>query len=649
MRKVSGALSGCLAPVGRALKEMDMHWFSLEFSRENEKLFRNDYFINTIVIHRISIFASLVYFAFFAFLDHLVLQNEKQIVFVIRFYIVCPIILLIFFISFLNSYRRYWQFFGSFGTFVAGISIVVMTIISPEIGRNFYYVGIILVLIYCYMLLRIRFVWATATGCLIVMAYGMSLLLFPGLETRIAVTNVFFLTSTNILGMFCCYALEYYYRKDYFHRVQLRAAQRDVLMANEALEKKVAEKTRELQADLNLRKQTEKELVEAKNKAEESDRLKSAFLANMSHEIRTPMNGIIGFTEILKSDSLTKDRQVEYIEIIQKSGYRMLATINDLIDISKIEAGLVDVQLTDVDINSLAADLVAFFRPEAEDKGLKLRFEHTLPQDYRVATIDKEKLSSILTNLLKNAIKYTLTGEIELSLHPDTHVHPHRIEFRIRDTGIGVDGNKHERIFERFVQAEKDSDRIYEGSGLGLSITKSYVEMLGGEIRCESKPGLGSTFVCSLPFKRHGAMPDRPDAKVTHGPDECADRLQETVVLIAEDDPVSRLYLSTLLKRHCKEIVIAENGKMAVEIMKERQDIELVLMDIRMPEMDGTEATQKIREFNTTCVIIAQTAYAMKSDEERSLAAGFNAHIPKPVRKDVLMQCIEMTVRNLRQ
>jgi hypothetical protein len=476
----------------------------------------------------------------------------------------------------------------------------------------------------------------------------MSLILFPGLEARIGVTNVFFLMSTNVLGMFCSYALEYYYRKDYFHRVQLRAAQHDVLIANDALEKKVEEKTRELQADLNLRKQTERELVEAKNKAEESDRLKSAFLANMSHEIRTPMNGIIGFAEILKSESLSKDRQIEYIEIIQKSGYRMLATINDLIDISKIEAGLVDVQLTDVDLNALAGDLVAFFRPEAEAKGLKLRFEQALPHAYGLVSSDKDKLSSILTNLLKNAIKYTLVGEIELSLRLITRHDSTLVECRVRDTGIGIDAEKQGRIFERFVQAAKDSERIYEGSGLGLSITKSYVCMLGGDIWCESEPGCGSVFVCTLPCTLHDPAPQRIDAQAVTGTDHCAARLHDTVVLIAEDDPVSRLYLSSLLGRHCKEIVLAENGKMAVEIMKARPDIELVLMDIRMPEMNGTEATQRIREFNTMCVIIAQTAYAMKSDHERALAAGFDAHIPKPIRKDVLMQCIETTVNNRR-
>jgi hypothetical protein len=265
-----------------------------------------------------------------------------------------------------------------------------------------------------------------------------------------------------------------------------------------------------------------------------------------------------------------------------------------------------------------------------------------------VAASDREKLSSILTNLLKNAIKYTLVGEIELSLSLIAQQDSKQIEIRVRDTGIGIDSEKHDRIFERFVQAEKDSDRIYEGSGLGLSITKSYIGMLGGEICCESEPGRGSTFVCTLPYTRHDPAL-RADAQVAHGTDECTDRLHETVVLIAEDDPVSRLYLSTLLARHCKEIVIAENGKMAVEIMKMRPDIDLVLMDIRMPEMNGTEATQRIREFNTMCVIIAQTAYAMKSDHECALAAGFDAHIPKPIRKDVLMQCIETTVKNRRR
>jgi signal transduction histidine kinase/CheY-like chemotaxis protein len=622
-----------------------MHWFSLEFPRENEALFRDDYFENSLAIHRISIFASLIYFAFFAFLDNLVLKNEKHLIFAIRFYFVCPIIFIIFLLSFTKIYRAYWQHLASLGTFIAGTSIVAMTIMSPEIGRNYYYVGIILVLIYCYMLLRIRFVWATATGCIIVLSYVLSLVFFPGLETKIAVTNVFFLLSTNILGMFGSYALEYSYRKDYFHRGQLRAAQREVLRANEELEKKVEEKTRELQADLELRKRTEKELILAKDKAEQSDRLKSAFLANMSHEIRTPMNGILGFSELLKSDSISRERQSEYSEIIHKSGNRMLATINDLIDISRIEAGLVDVHLTEVDINGLARDLIAFFRPEAEARGLELIFEHALPQGHHVVRTDREKLSSILTNLLKNALKYTEAGEIELSIRLDSSRNPLRIDCCVRDTGIGIDAGKLNHIFERFIQAAKDSGNIYEGSGLGLSIAKSYVNMLGGEICCESEPGQGSVFRCSLPYGKN-AEPVKPgDAQTSTAQSPCPDCLRESAVLIAEDDPISSLYLSTLLKPHCREVVAAGNGKEAVDIMQARPDIGVVLMDIRMPEMNGTEAARRIREFNTACIIVAQTAYAMKSDHEQALGNGFDGHVPKPIRKENLMQCIEMAMK----
>jgi len=239
-----------------------------------------------------------------------------------------------------------------------------------------------------------------------------------------------------------------------------------------------------------------KELKIAKEKAEESEQLKSAFLANMSHEIRTPMNGILGFLDLLKTPNLSESKRSNYIDIVNKSGDRLLTTINDIIDISKIDAGQMIVIIEETDIIGLAKDLFSFFLIQCKEKGLRLNMEILMEDDVYITNTDSNKLNSILTNLIKNAIKFTQRGSIliELSLNGKYY------KFSIIDTGIGIPENRRKAVFNRFEQADLDGELAVEGSGLGLSISKAYVEMLGGEIWFESKENVGTSFHVTLPL-----------------------------------------------------------------------------------------------------------------------------------------------------
>jgi signal transduction histidine kinase len=247
--------------------------------------------------------------------------------------------------------------------------------------------------------------------------------------------------------------------------------------------------------DTTTCKEASIELTKAKERAEESDRLKSAFLANMSHEIRTPMNGILGFAELLAENNLTNEKQQFYISIIEKSGRRMLNIINDIIDISKIESGLMLVNISESDINEQTEFIYTFFKPEVEEKGMQFFVKNGLPDGLAMVNTDREKLYAVLTNLVKNAIKFSKEGSIEFGYEKKGTW----LEFYVKDTGIGIPKEKQKTVFERFIQADSSSIKKFNGTGLGLSISKSYIEMLGGTIWLESTEGIGSTFYFTIP------------------------------------------------------------------------------------------------------------------------------------------------------
>jgi PAS domain S-box-containing protein len=388
-------------------------------------------------------------------------------------------------------------------------------------------------------------------------------------------------------------------------------------------------------SDITEKYQTVQELIQAKEHAEESDRLKSAFLANMSHEIRTPMNGILGFSELLKEPGLNGEKQQEYIRIIEKSGARMLNIINDIVDISKIEANLMNVDIKDSNINEKIEFIYIFFKPQVEEKGMQFLFKNTLPAKEATIRTDNEKVYSILTNLVKNAIKYSKEGVIELGYIKKGET----LEFYVKDTGIGIPKARQSAIFERFIQADITNQMARQGAGLGLSISKAYVEMLGGKIWVESEEGIGSTFYFTLPYNAE-PKEKKVVGKVVPEQDE-DNQIKDLKILIAEDDEISEMLITIDVEKFSKEILKAKNGFEAVEVCRNNPDTDLILMDIQMPVMNGHEATRQIRQFNKDVVIVAQTAFGLSGDREKAIEAGCNDFISKPINKAELLSLIQ--------
>ena len=383
--------------------------------------------------------------------------------------------------------------------------------------------------------------------------------------------------------------------------------------------------------------QTNQQLIIAKEKAEENDSLKTAFLQNMSHEIRTPMNGILGFSELLKNPHLSDKEQQEFILIIEQSGRRMLNIINDIVNISKIETGQIDVCLQDTDVNELLRHLYTIFKPESEFLGLELNYLPGLPDKYCMIETDKTKLTQVLSNLIKNAIKFTSAGSIDFGYHLKQKV----LEFYVYDTGIGIAPEMSEIIFDRFRQVDMSLARNFEGAGLGLAISKAFIMKLGGKIWVKSELGKGAKFHFIIPY----CVPALKHAEIQI-PKKPGGRLKNINILITEDDENSMLVLRKMLEIEKANLFFARNGQEAVDIVMTTPELQLVLMDLKMPVMDGYEAIKVIKQIRPELYIIAQSAYVFSNDQDRARKSGCNDFIEKPIRMELLIELINKHVGN---
>jgi signal transduction histidine kinase/CheY-like chemotaxis protein len=372
-------------------------------------------------------------------------------------------------------------------------------------------------------------------------------------------------------------------------------------------------------------------LRKAKALAEENNRLKSAFISNLSHEIRTPMNGIIGFANLLNEPDITPEKYQNFVRIIINSSNQLLRIIDDILEISKLETKQIKVIEQEVNINDLMLELFNVFNLRTKEIKIPLYLKKTLQDEASIVLTDKSKLSKILSNLLENAMKFTSEGCIEFGYKMEDN----NLVFFVTDTGVGISADKQEKIFERFAQVENRLSGNVSGLGLGLSIAKENAELLGGSIRLESEEGKGSAFFVSIPY--------HPVYTNTNNTD-LGDNIQQAgnTILVAEDEEINLLYLETLLSRYNGNLNIlhATTGAEAVNLCKQEKSIELVLMDIKMPVLNGIEAAKIIRELYPDMPIVAQSAYTAQADIEFALQNGFDEYITKPINKNILFETL---------
>ncbi|MDD3301086.1 MAG: response regulator, partial [Bacteroidales bacterium] len=387
-----------------------------------------------------------------------------------------------------------------------------------------------------------------------------------------------------------------------------------------------------------LLKQRNEELVFAKEKAEESNRLKTEFLNNMSHEIRTPLNGIVGFSEMLKDPQISNEQIMSYTGIIQKSSYQLLKIVEDILEISALETNKVQLSEEVFNLNQLMEELSSCYNNLAKAKGLSFYLEKGESSQKSGILSDKTKLTRILTNLLENALKFTDEGSVLFGYK----IGGDRLFFYVKDTGAGISPEYTDRVFDRFTQEEKELSRKHGGLGLGLSLSRENALLMGGSITVESIKGEGSTFYLNIPYKgvTQEIVTDdvlEADSHINKGKGLSGGK--HLTVLLAEDEDVNLLFLDTLLRKETKHefsILHARNGKEAVEACSHNDAIDIVLMDLKMPVMSGHDAARLIKSFRPNIKIIAQTAYSSSYDRELALKNGCDDFISKPINKEKL-------------
>ncbi len=395
--------------------------------------------------------------------------------------------------------------------------------------------------------------------------------------------------------------------------------------------------------DITKLKQVHEELIKANMEAEASNSLKSSFLANISHEIRTPLNSVVGFSNLLLADNITNEAKAEYIEHINHNSEKLLQIIGDIIDLSRLESSQIEITYEESSLSSIVNEVIEEARQviKRNEKSIILNVKNQFEDNGDLIFTDKIWLKRVLNHLMDNAVKFTLDGSIEfLYMREESN-----IVFKIKDTGIGINKENLQSIFEEFRQEIDGHHRPFEGLGIGLTLAKEVVERMGGKIFVQSEKGVGSEFSFSLPFRPAGSLKVKTKALNSSQIITTIDWSARKCLLVDDNKDVL-IYLTRILADTGVTILKARSGVEAIELVKSNLDIDVVLLDMQMPEMNGIEATKEIRKIRKNLPIIAQTAFIFEDDKDIILEAGCDACLIKPIRKDHLLTVMSSFVKS---
>lgn len=396
--------------------------------------------------------------------------------------------------------------------------------------------------------------------------------------------------------------------------------------------------------DITERKKKEKRLKKETLQAKESDKLKSSFLSNMSHEIRTPMNAIVGFSQLLTTPDLQDAKKKIYTDQININAEQLLKLIEDIIEVSKIEAGKIKINKSACYINHMLDEIYTSFQTHKARLGknhIDLILNKEIEDENFYISTDHYRINQIITNLLGNAVKFTEKGFVEFGYTVKKQNKNKVLEFYVKDSGLGINQEKIGYVFDRFSKIPASKSKLYGGTGIGLSISKSLTELLGGNISVSSEENAGTIFYFTIPYETEKCENIPHSDKIKTGYIEQSFNWSDYTILIAEDEEMNYLYLQEVLNKTKANVIWTKNGSDALDEVVINKNISIILMDVKMPLMDGYEATKKIKKIRPEVPIIIQTAYAMKSEREKGFEAGCNEYLEKPVLKEQLLNVID--------
>ncbi|HPA86504.1 MAG TPA: ATP-binding protein [Bacteroidales bacterium] len=441
-------------------------------------------------------------------------------------------------------------------------------------------------------------------------------------------------------------------KKDGFYETELRVKHRDghyVSLSTRSVtvknDKNEIIGALTISRDITALKKVHEDLVKAKLEAEASNRLKSSFLANISHEIRTPLNSVVGFANLLLANDISNEVKEEYIEHINHNSEKLLQIIGDIIDLSRLESSQIEITYEEASVNSIINEIVEDARKviRRNEKSIIIDVRNMLEENGDLIFTDRVWLKRVLNHLMDNAVKFTLEGSIRLSYSKEND----SLVFRVKDTGIGINKENLDHIFEEFRQEIDGHHRPFEGLGVGLTLAKEVVERMGGKIYVQSEKGIGSEFSFSIPYRPAGGSTRLKAKAVPNESSGVQNDWSRKTCLLVDDNKDILLYLNRVLSDTGINALTARSGVEAIEILKKTPEIDVVLLDMQMPEMNGIEATREIRRIRKDIPIIAQTAFIFEDDKDIILEAGCDACLIKPIRKEHLLTVMSSFLKSV--